>query len=292
MKSIRLKYPAYFLLPALAIYITFFILPGISSFYYSLTDWHIDVQEISFIGFENFQRMFSEEVILSAIANTLIFAVSVTVLQNIFGLSLALALNENLKTKSLLRAVFYMPQILCPLVIGYIFTALLDPAAGLVNSFLRTVGLGFLASNWLSDPDIAFFSIIATEVWRVTGFAMIIYLAGLQTVPRSIIEYAQIDGAGYWTRFRHIVFPLIAPAVTINFLLSTINSLKVFEIVLVLTRGGPGYSTEVFNTYIMRHFGQGEYGYSTAVNLVLFFIITFIGLAILTILRKREAEIT
>jgi raffinose/stachyose/melibiose transport system permease protein len=286
-----LKYPLYFLFPAAAIYVTFFIAPTLSSFYYSMTDWHIDVHQVSFVGFENFVRMFSEDVLLLALKNTVLLAIMVTLLQNLFGLLLALALNEKLKLAPILRAVFYMPQIICPLVIGYVFTALLNPEMGLVNMLLRSIGLDFLALDWLSDPNIAFFSIMATEVWRVTGFAMIIYLAGLQTIPTSIIEYAQIDGAGYWSRFRHIVFPLIAPAVTINFLLSVINSLKVFEIVLVLTRGGPGYSTEVFNTYIMRHFGQGEYGYSTAVNVVLFFIISTIGLAVLSVLRKREVDI-
>lgn len=285
------KYPVIFIAPAIIIYIALFIIPTMSGFYYSLTNWHIDVHQIKFIGFENFKQMFSEDVLLVALKNTLIFAFLVTVFQNLLGMLLALALNVNLKTKALLRTVFYMPVVICPLIVGYIFTAILNPDFGLVNQFLRLCRLDFLAMDWLNDPRIALFSVIATEIWRVSGFAMIIYLAGLQTIPKELIDSSNIDGAGYWGRFRSVVFPLLAPSFTVNFLLSIIGSLKVFEIVFVLTRGGPGYTTEVFNTYIMRSFSQGTYGYATAVGLVLFLIISVLGLSVLVVLRKREVEI-
>lgn len=160
-----------------------------------------------------------------------------------------------------------------------------------MNRTLETLGLGVLAKDWLNDPQIALYSIIFTDIWRSAGFAMVIYLAGLQFIPRDLTESASIDGAGYWHRFRHIVFPLLAPAFTVNVLLAMIGSMKVFEIVMVLTEGGPGYATEVFYTYIRSMFSAGELGYATAVNIILFLIVTGIGIPVLQMLRKREVEV-
>lgn len=286
----KLKYPLYFLYPALVVFLLFFITPTIIGFYYSFTDWNINAREIKFIGWANYEALFQEPRLKTALKNTLIFSASVTLLQNLCGLALALVMNEALKTRNLLRTIFFMPYVIAPLVIGYIFRAIYHPDRGILNVFLREIGLGALVRDWLNDPNIALYSIIMTDIWKVAGFSMVIYLAGLQFIPRDLMECASIDGANYWRRFRHIVFPLLAPAFTVNVLLSMISSMKVFEMVWALTEGGPGYTTEVFYTYIRAMFSSGEFGYATAVNLVLFVMVTAIGVPVLMALKKREVE--
>lgn len=284
------KYPLYFSFPALAIFLVFFISPTLIGFYYSFTDWNINADVIKFIGFDNYTQLLQEPRLTIAFKNTLIFAAAVTLFQNILGLGLALILNEALKLKNILRTLFFLPFVIAPIVIGYIFRAMYHPEHGIVNRLLNGMGLDFLAQDWLNDPKYALFSIIVTDLWRVAGFSMVIYLAGLQFIPKDLTESASIDGANYWSRFRHITFPLLAPALTVNVLLSMIGSMKVFEMVMVLTEGGPGYTTEVFFTYIRSMFSSGEFGYATAVNIVLFIMVTAIGVPVLMAMKKREVE--
>lgn len=286
----RFKYPLYFSYPALAVYFLFFLTPTIIGIYYSFTDWNVNAKAITFIGLDNYIELFKEPRLKTAFSNTIIFAVIVTILQNVVGLGLALVLNEALKTKNILRTIFFMPYVIAPLVIGYIFRAIYHPEHGIINVILNKIGLSALANDWLNDPSIALYSIIATDIWRVAGFSMVIYLAGLQFIPKDLTESASIDGANYWSRFRHIVFPLLAPSFTINVLLAMIGAMKVFEIVWVLTEGGPGYTTEVFYTYIRSMFSSGLFGYATAVNVVLFVMVTAIGIPILMLMKRREVE--
>lgn len=286
----NLRYPLLFAMPALLIYFVMFIAPSLGSFYYSLTDWNFSAPTVSFVGLQNFRDMFEDSVLLIAFKNTFIFAFIVTIMQNAVGFVLALLMNEKLFLRNTLRTVYFLPIVISPLLVGYIFGAIYHPEYGILNQFLNFIGLHALANDWLNDPRIALYSIIATELWRVSGFAMVIYLAGLQTIPADVVEQSKIDGAGYGKRLRHIVFPLVAQSFTVNFILSLISCLKVFDIVFALTKGGPGFVTEVFNTYILRSFGNGELGYSTAANLVLFFLITIIALLFLYFLRKREVE--
>ncbi|WP_248927026.1 carbohydrate ABC transporter permease [Paenibacillus hamazuiensis] len=285
-----LKYPYYFVLPALLIYTLLSVTPKLMGFYYSMTDWNLHAKEIAFIGLDNYRKMFADEEMIGAFKNTIVFAFFATILQNVCGLGLAMLLNAKLRLQNVLRTVFFLPYVIAPIITGYIFTALYHPEHGLVNEALRLIGLGALAQDWLNDPNYAMFSVIVTDIWRLSGFAMVIYLAGLQIIPKDLTEAAQIDGAGFWQRFRNIIFPLLAPSFTVNFLLSLIGSMKVFELVMVLTRGGPGYATQVFNTYILSAFSSGIYGYGTAVNVVLFLLITAIGIPVLVGLRRRELE--
>ncbi|MBB6735958.1 carbohydrate ABC transporter permease [Cohnella zeiphila] len=284
------KYPLYFSFPALLVFLLFFIAPTFVGVYYSFTDWNIHAQTVHFIGLDNYRALFQEPRLKTALVNTLVFAAAVTVLQNVIGIALALVLNEKLKLRNVLRLIFFMPYVIAPVVIGYVFRAIYHPDHGIVNRALREFGLGALAQDWLNDPKWALFSIIMTDLWRVSGFAMVVYLAGLQFIPKDLLESASIDGASYWSRFRHIVFPLLAPSFTVNVLLSLIGSMKVFEMVMVLTEGGPGYTTEVFYTYIRSTFSMGQMGYSTAINLVLFVLVTAIGVPVLMAMKKREVD--
>lgn len=288
---IRRAYPLSFLLPALAVFGLLFLLPTLTSFWYSLTDWNIHADAVRFVGLANFRELFSDRKLLAAIQHTLIFSVASTVLRNLLGLALALMLNERLAGRNVLRTVFFLPYVIAPIIIGYLFTAILAPRAGTLNLVLRSFGLGGFAVDWLDDPRYALFSVIMTDVWRTTGFAMVIFLAGLQAIPRELGESAAIDVAGYLRRQRHITLPLLAASFNVNLVLALIGTMKVFVMVLVLTNGGPGYATEVFNTYIYGAFSLGRYGYATASNLLLFLIIAIIGVPLLRYLRGREIEL-
>lgn len=289
--SRRSRYPITLLLPALAVFGLFFIVPTLTGFYYSFTDWNIHADKVEWVGLKHYREMLTDRRIEIAFKNTLVFAALVTVLQNLCGLGLALVLNETPHVRNLLRTIFFSPYVIAPIVIGYIFRALYHPRNGMVNRLLEAVGLGGLTTDWLNNPSVALYAIVATDIWRVAGFSMVIYLAGLQTVPQELKEAASIDGAGWGKRFRYVVFPLLAPSFTVNVLVAMISSMKVFEIVMVLTEGGPGYATEVFYTYIRSTFSLGIMGYSTAINVVLFLLVTAIGLPVLHFLRKREVEL-
>lgn len=284
-------YPLYFALPAIIVYLLMFFFPTISGLYYSLTDWNIHAREIRFIGMQNFEELFTDVKLKAAIRHTLVYAFSVTIFRNAFGLIIALMLNSKIKLRSLLRTFFFLPFVIAPIVIGYLFTALYQPEHGLINQLIRGIGLRFLAKDWLNDPRYALFSCIMTDVWRTSGFSMVIYLAGLQVIPSELYETADLDGANSWNKFVHVTFPLLAPSFTVNLVLSVIGTMKVFVMILVLTNGGPGYATEVFNTYIMSAFSEGLYGYGTAANIILVLLISIIGLPILHLLRRREVEL-
>ncbi|MGA2976592.1 MAG: sugar ABC transporter permease [Spirochaetia bacterium] len=285
-----IRYPLFFIAPAFVIYLVFFVVPNLTGLYYSVTDLSTYSDQVKFIGLSNFARLIREGFLVTAIQNTFIYAICVTVFVNVFGIALALLLNEAPRLGNLYRTAFFTPYVIAPLIVGYLFTAIYQPEVGILNKALRGLGLGFLASDWLNDPRIALFSIIMTELWRSSGFAMVVYLAGLKTIPRDLLDQASVDGATYLKKFRRVTFPLLAPSFTVTVLLMLINSLKVFETVLVLTNGGPGWVTEVFNTFIYRNFAKGNWGYATSASLALSLVIAFVAVLFLRLLRRREVE--
>ena len=285
-------YPFYFLIPALVIYTVLFIIPSFIGFGFSLTNWNSMGSAMKFIGLDNFKEIFiSNKTYMLFILNTLIFAVVTTIMKNIVGLLLALFFNEGLKTKQLLRTVFFLPVALSPLIIGLIFVSILNPVTGLLNSTLRVIGVGILEQQWLGDPKTAMISVIGVEVWRLAGFNMAIYLAGLQMIPKSFYESASIDGAGVWRKFINITFPYLLPAITINMILNLIQGLKVFDLIYVLTKGGPGNTTGVLNTAVFEEFSSGRYGMGTAVGVVIFLLTSLTAYSALKLMRRGEAEV-
>lgn len=287
----RQSYPYWFLLPAFAIFALMFLVPTGTGIYYSFTDWNINTEKINFVGLQNYRELFTDKKLVAALSHTLVYAFSVTLLRNAIGLGLALLLNTKVKFRGLFRTVFFLPYMISPIIIGYLFTAIYHPANGLLNGALRLVGLKFMAVDWLNDPRYALLSTIFVDVWRTAGFSMVIYLAGLQMIPAELFESASLDGARYPQTFRYITFPLIAPSLTINLTLSLIGTMKVFVMILVLTNGGPGYATEVINTYVMTSFSLGLYGQGTAANMLLTLLIVLIGFPVLVLLRKREVAL-
>ena len=278
-----------FIAPGLIIFFIFFILPVVFGFGFSFTDWNQYLTEINFIGLKNFQEIFEDRVSMLALKNTLIFASVTTVGKNVLGLGLALILNTKLRGRTVWRAIYFCPAILSTIVVGLVFSAVLHPT-GLLNDALTFVGLESLTRSWLTDKDIVMFTISAVEIWMYAGFHMAIYLAGLQSIPYDLLEAARIDGASPWQQFRYIIFPLIIPSFNINLIMSLIGGFKVFDMVYVLTNGGPGFASQVVSTMVYEAFGEGRWGYGTALNLVLFVIISFISLVVLNFFRKREVE--
>jgi raffinose/stachyose/melibiose transport system permease protein len=273
--------------PALLIYSIFFVIPAIAGFYYSFTDWRLDRLELQFIGWDNFKKIFSDKTLILALQNTAIFAIVTVVGKNVIGLLLAVGLNMRLRTKNLLRAIFYSPSILSILVISILFTPMLR-TEGTINNLLEAVGLHSLSQAWLTNPSIVIWTIAIVSIWQSAGFQMAIYLAGLQSISQEYYEAATIDGASSWKSFFKITLPLLLPAININLMLTLIGGLKVFSEVYVMTGGGPGNASQVVGTIILRSFGEGNWGLGTAVNTLLFVVVTLIAIPLLIFMRRKE----
>lgn len=269
--------PWWFLAPAVAIYLFIVVMPSFRGGFFSFTDWNGLGEDWAFVGFQNFVDVFSDRAARAALLNTVILAVVATVVQNAIGLALALGLNSMVKSRYVLRVIFFAPVVLTPLVAGYVWSYLLSPS-GAVNEGLRAVGLGAFAQDWLGNPQFALGSIIVAIVWQFSGYSMVIFLAGLQAIPEEIIEASIIDGAGAWRRFWSVIFPLLNGAVVINVMLSLIGGLKQFDQVVAMTGGGPGTATETISTLIYKNaFALGEYPFSVALAVVMTVLIA--GLA-------------
>lgn len=284
------KYPISFILPALTIYVVFFVYPTLAGFYYSFTDWNASSTQINFIGLQQFREVFKNPDLSNAMWNTIIYSITITIFKNVFGIILAVALTTSLKSKDTLRAIFFSPAILNVVAMGLIFQGLLNPFTGFVNNTLRAVGLDFLALGWIGDPTLAIYCTSMMEIWRATGIAMAIYIAGLQTIPKDYYEASTIDGANGWQKFTKITLPLLMPAITINVLLCLIYGFRMFEVIYFLTQGGPGSSSEVMMTLAYKYMGLGTYGYSAAINMILVVFIILVSTPILWYMRSREVE--
>lgn len=287
MKISKRLYSYYLVWPALLIYTLFFVLPAVIGLFYSFTDWRLDRDSVHFNGWDNFKTIFTDDTLLLALKNTVIFAVVTVIGKNVIGILLAVALNMKLKTRNWLRAIFYSPSILSIMVISIVFTPMLR-ADGNINRIFDAVGLHSLNQAWLTDPAIVMFTISAVSIWQTAGFQMAIYLAGLQSISKEYYEAATIDGAGRWKSFLNITLPLLLPAININVMLTLIGGLKVFSEVFVLTGGGPGNASQVVGTIILRSFGEGSWGLGTAVNTLLFAFVTLISIPLLLYMRRKE----
>ncbi|MGE5613819.1 MAG: carbohydrate ABC transporter permease [Bacillota bacterium] len=284
-------YPFYFVIGALGLYLLLFVVPGVMGLLYSLTDWSSYSEDINFVGLDNFKIIFSpEEHYFSALANTIWFTVATTILKTGLGIVFALMLNEGVSCMNLHRGLVFMPSILSFIIVGLIFKSILNPETGLLNVFLNSIGLGFLAQQWLVDLRFAFNSIIAVDTWKGLGYIMTIILAGLQSISPTYYEAADIDGAHYFGKLRYITLPLLMPAITVTIVLNILYGLKIFDSVYVLTNGGPGYATEVLYTTVFKDFGLGRYGVGTAMSTVLFLMMTVIGYFTVRLLDRGEVE--
>ncbi|MBN9605339.1 MAG: sugar ABC transporter permease [Actinomycetales bacterium] len=242
--------------------------------FFAFTNWS-GIGSFEFIGFDNFVKIFQDPSKIGALLNTLFLAFGSVILTNVAGLLLAVALNRGLRTRLALRTLFFMPVVLSPLAVSYIWKFIFD-YNGPINLVLKSVGLGDLVTSWTADPTWAIWTVLVVITWQNTGFAMVIYLAGLASVPVEIEEAAALDGAGMWKRFWNVVFPSIRPAVAIATTLGLVNGLRVFDQIMALTGGGPAGATENLATQVYKQsFALGNFGYGAALALVLTVIILF-----------------
>lgn len=290
VRRTRRGVPFWFAAGGLLIYAVIVIYPNIVGAVTAFTDWSGVSTGLNFVGFQNFAQLTTEPGAVGALGNTLTIAVFVTVIQTALGLLLAVALNRPLKTGSILRGLYFLPVLIPPVVVAFLWQFLLTPD-GPINEALRAGGLGFLAQNWLAGSATALGSVIVVIIWQNVGVSMVIYLAGLQAIPEELYEAAAIDGASAFQRFRRLTIPLLAPATTIVLSLTLISSLKVFDQVYAMTGGGPGYATQTISLLMYRSaFVSLKYGYSTAIALVLTMIILVFAAVQLRVLRRLEVD--
>lgn len=291
-KKIWLSFAFTFILPSFLLYTLFVIAPTLSSGYLAFTSWDGVSTNIRYIGFSNFVEMWNSTRVHNALKNTLLIAVALVVLENIVAIALAVMVDQVRWFRNLFRSIFYFPVLISGIVMGFVWTIILNYNFGVLNRLMDLVGLGDYIIDWLGNPKYALLSIIFSSVWKSAGYYMIIYLAGLQGIPQELTEAAAIDGAGRWKQFRHITFPLLAGAMTVCMMLSMIGSLKLFDQIAVMTDGGPGFATETL-TYIVYKVGFGELrqGFGTALALVLFLLILVVSIFQIKLLRKREVQL-
>ncbi|MFI9550486.1 carbohydrate ABC transporter permease [Nonomuraea endophytica] len=276
--------PWFFAAPALIVYALIVLYPAAAGVVYAFTDWSGIGEGLSFVGLDNFRTLLGDEQAIGSIGNTLLLTVAIVAVQNGVGLLLALGVHARLKSRALLRVVFFAPVVVSPVMVAFLWKYIYNPDQ---DSGLN--GLLGVHVDWLGDPSVALWSIAGMVVWQYAGYSMVIFLAGLEGVPRELHEAAMIDGAGTWQRFRFVTWPLLAPAVTINLMLSTIGGLKLFDQVFAATNGGPGYATETLSTVLYKQaFVFGKFGYSTAVALVLALFVAAVSLVQVYYLRGRE----
>ncbi|MEO8261121.1 MAG: sugar ABC transporter permease [Pseudolysinimonas sp.] len=240
--------------------------------FFAFTDWS-GIGSFNLVGIDNFVKIFQDPTKVGALTNTLFLAFASVILTNVFGLLLALALNRGLKSRFILRVVFFMPVVLSPLAVSFIWKFIFD-YNGPLNAVLVAMAGPDAAKSWLADPNSAIWAVLIVITWQNTGFAMVIYLAGLASVPVEIEEAAALDGAGVWGRFKHVVFPAIRPAVAIATTLGLVNGLRIFDQIMGLTGGGPSGATETLATQVYKQtFALGNFGFGAALALILTIII-------------------
>ena len=273
----------------LALLLFHFVPIGVGA-YFAFTDWD-GLSHANWIGLQNFREIAHDAVVRHALWHTLELAFCFVILVNAIGLGLALALNRAVKTRHFLRVLFFLPVALSPLAVSYIWRWIFD-YYGALNRVLDAVGLESWKHAWFGDPSTALWTILVVLVWQYSGLAMVLYLAGLQSISDDVYEATLVDGASGWLRFRTIVLPLLAPAITVSATITLIIGLRVFDQVYALTGGGPVDASETLATQVYKQtFGVGRWAYGTAVALVLTTLITAAALVQLALLRANERRL-
>jgi raffinose/stachyose/melibiose transport system permease protein len=263
---------ALFLAPAMLIYLTIIVYPLIYSSWLSLFEWDGISPTKRFVGFDNYVTLWtSNRVFWIALKNNALWTAVALVVPTALGLALALLLNGKLVGRGFYRGIFYFPAILSLSLCGLIWTWIYHPSLGFLNQFLEWVGLESMQRAWLSEPSIALFAVMVAAAWHNTGLPMLLYLAGLQTIPREVIEAAHVDGATAVQRFRYVTWPMLKDTTFVVLAITFINSLKVYDVVYVMTYGGPANQTQVLGTWMFfLTYNFNRIGLGTAIAVVLF----------------------
>ncbi|MEP6707699.1 MAG: sugar ABC transporter permease, partial [Pyrinomonadaceae bacterium] len=273
--------------PSIAVLLALSIYPLINAVTLSL---HVTSGSTSRWSLGNFARLFSDQFFLVALSHTLIYAVSALTIEFFLGLVLATLLNSRMRGRGFFRAGLLVPMMLPTVVVGVVWRLMLNPNFGAVNGTLKRFGLNTSSLTWTSSPRLAMLSVIAVDVWQWTPFMFLILLAGLQAIPQEPYEAALIDGSTPWQTFRNVTLPLLKPAILVALLLRTMDLLRVFDQVFILTEGGPGFATETISLYIYRTaFRFSNFGYAAAMSFVLLIITNIISAFYIRVLQAREA---
>jgi raffinose/stachyose/melibiose transport system permease protein len=284
MRSSRRLAGAIFIAPATIFFSTFLLFPIVAVILIAFTSWNgFYLNQISWNGLANFRQLGSDSVFQDALVHTMIFVAISTVALNVFGLAAALIIHTRVRGHDFLRVAMFVPLALAPVVTAIIWQQILGPY-GMINNLLihelhvRTTPIGFLG-----DPNVALWTVIAAAIWQYSGYNMLLYYAGLQSLPSERLEAASIDGAGAWARLRFVILPYLRPVIAVVIVLNLIGGWKVFELIYVMTGGGPNRATEVMSTYLYQQaFSFNAVGYASAIAVVI------IALATVSALSRRR----
>jgi ABC-type sugar transport system permease subunit len=280
----------YFVLPALFLYAIFFIYPFLRTIYLSMTDWN-GVLASNFTGLENYKRLLNDPLMWNSLRNNVIWVIFGTAAPIIIGLFLSVVLWSGARGSLLFRTIYFLPVVVSPVVIGVIWSWIYNPIFGVLNKSLKILGLGNLAKGWLGEPSTALYAVLVTAIWSYIGFCVVVLYSGLQKVDTQLVDAAKIDGANAWTRFRHVIIPQISSVLTMVLVYTVIGGFNVFDLVWIMTRGGPNNASEVIASYTYQtaFTGESEVGYGSALSVVMT-VIALIAAAITLRLRGQQEE--
>lgn len=277
--------------PALLLFGLFILYPFIKGVQYSFTNWDGYSQTYRWIGLNNYQRMLSDPDVARVIKNTFIYGLGSALFQNIIGLAYALFLNQRIRMKAVTRTIVYLPAIISPLIMGYIWYFFFQYNGGAINDIVLL--FADEPTNLLGEPGTNVWIITMVNTYQFLGIAMVILLAGLQVIPKDYYEAATIDGANARARFRHVTWPLLAPAFTVSVILNVIGGLKLFDVIAALTNSGPGYSSASLSTLMyLLYFGRQDAGYAATIGNLMFVIISVVSFTILYFLKRKEDAVS
>jgi raffinose/stachyose/melibiose transport system permease protein len=285
-RTSKSTYPTWFYIPAGVFYVVLFLVPTVMSFYFALTRWTLFSS--TFIGLDNFVEFFQDPALSTGFRNTFIFAFVTSGLKVVLGLLLGVLLSSQIIARGFLRSVIFFPVLVSTIGIGITFRVLMDPFDGLINGGLAAIGIQ--GPGWLTDPQWALLSVAFVDVWKGVGLAALIYIAGIVAIPRDYFEAARVDGASSWHNFRYILLPLLRPATVTVILLSLIGGLRSFDLIWAMTRGGPGFTSDVVASVIYKQYQAGFYGLSTAGNVILFLVVAAIIFPLSAWLNRKESD--
>ncbi|PZE22299.1 carbohydrate ABC transporter permease [Paenibacillus xerothermodurans] len=276
-----------FLLPAGVIYFLFYLLPTIMSLFFSLTRWTLTKWQ--FIGLENYVMFFEESALKIGFQNTLIYAVVTCGLKVILALLLATLLTSKIWLKDYFRSMVFFPTLLSTIAVGIAFSTMMHPTQGVINTWLAAIGIA--GPDWLGNTKIALLSVALVDVWKGVGIATVIYIAGIMSIPQHYYEALKMDGGNAIRGFWHITLPLSRPAMNSVIILAFIGGLRSFDLIWAMTKGGPGFSTDLIASIIYKQYQAGFYGLATAGNVLLFVAISVLAFPLYMFLNRREVDL-
>ncbi|MBZ4684227.1 MAG: raffinose/stachyose/melibiose transport system permease protein [Fusobacteriaceae bacterium] len=276
-------------IPAFILFIIFVLYPLIEGVRISFTDWNGFSQSYDYIGIKNYLYMLTDKNMLIAFINTLIYGFGSTFFQQILGLGYAILLNNYFKGRDFARTLIYLPVLIAPIIMGYMWYFLFQYSNGALNDVLKLFGMQPI--DWLAKGNVAVWIIVLVNTLQFCGISMVIYLAGLQTIPKMYYEASEIDGANAWQQFLHITLPLLKPSIVTSITINLIGGLKLFDAIKALTNGGPGYASHSISTLLSyTYFNNQSAGYASAMGIILFIFIILISLLSQILFNRKEVD--